>query len=236
MARVSQSGQCWGNFTYQIWSSGTWPGNAACANVNGISNNTCGTAYDINPDNASGSNQLGNDHTMDCADPAWYKYNTTDNVRRLEFTGNKLTGDITAWTDVNEVYFNGCGCSLSDAGGSGDFAISNPPVGDYYFRVREQGLPSNITLFDVTVSRVGTLLANDKISCATVLGGATLDRCENIATSGNNIGATDEDFCGVDEPQEDDGRTVWYKFTAGNPIGTNLKIKVSNAGGDNMTA
>ncbi|MBK9634800.1 MAG: hypothetical protein IPO64_09900, partial [Bacteroidetes bacterium] len=53
----------------------------------------------------------------------------------------KNTGDITAWTDVNEVYFNGCGCSLSDAGGSGDFAISNPPVGDYYFRVREQGLP-----------------------------------------------------------------------------------------------
>lgn len=233
----SPSGQCWGNFTYQISSSGTWPGNTACANVNGITNNSCGTAYDINPDNVSGGNQLGNDHTMDCADPAWYKYTlTTANVQRLEFSGNKNTGDFTAWTDVNEVYFNGCGCSLSDAGGSGDFAISNPPVGDYYFRVREQGLPSNITLFDVTVERKGTILPNDKISCATVLGsGGTLDICEQITGSGNNIGATDEDFCGVNEPQEDNDRTVWYKFTTGGTIGTNLKIVVSNAGGDNMT-
>jgi len=71
------------------------------------------------------------------------------------------------------------------------------------------------------------------------MGGASanLDFCESTGgINGTNVGAKDEDLCGNDEPNESEGRTVWYKFTTGATISNRASILVENRNaGDNMT-
>ncbi|HUH75687.1 MAG TPA: T9SS type A sorting domain-containing protein [Chitinophagales bacterium] len=83
--------------------------------------------------------------------------------------------------------------------------------------------------------------ANDLACNATqiAMGGASanLDFCESTGgINGTNVGAKDEDLCGNDEPNETEGRTVWYKFTTGATISNRASILVENRNaGDNMT-
>ena len=231
----SSGSNCWGQLYYDVGSSGSYPGNA---NAGGISNDggTC-NAYAQGPTNDDGADWVNN-HTMDCGGDPWYRYYLTAASRRyLRFTGVKESGFLTAWTSVDEVRYSATGncnstCNLSDGGGGGDFEVVSPQPGYYYVRITEN--LGNITLFDIDTDLGPTKIAYDDICGANYLS-SSVGLGYNTTWARNNIGATDEDFCTVDEPYENDNRTVWFKFLTGSSIGSQLSVYVENAGGDNMT-
>lgn len=234
---VSPTGSSSGTINYTVQTSGNYRENARLGNQNF----TCATSWAL-PVNATGTYFDGNEHTTNCGD-AWYVYELTDaNRSNIEF---EPTADGLNTSEIVEVKYANCtGCSLG--GGTGglfgnSYRITNPKPGFYYVRVRVNQtavVGSNDRRFDLQVRKGGATSApsNDDINCATV---RTLAFCQNVTGSGNNIGSSIQvglsgSTC-QDEPRKDDDRTVWYKFVAPTEIGTNLRVRVDNAGSDNMT-
>ncbi len=223
-------------YTIQMIVSGSWQTTKNQNASGNITNTTCLTAIDITsgigamPTNDGWRGPIRG-HIKRCGD-IYYKFNLTTNVSYFEIDMFNGDGDV----DVYYMNTDGtCGCAVSNDAGifDYDFKENSPKLGWYVIKLRNG---SDYVDIDFRTGGGVTRPGNDNISCATLIGtGGTIDVCESGSLTSNNINATDEDVCGVDEPQENDNRTVWYKFVAGSTIGTNLKIKVTNNGGDNMT-
>jgi hypothetical protein len=219
---------------YTVNTSGTF-----APNNRDVTNKTCATAWtsttksSANPLLNNGTGAVVSGHSTDCGD-AWYLYVLTDNNL------SRLTFDATGDGNEAEVFYNCCGGTPlpDDVNLSGAYEIANPKPGNYYVRINTASLSSLPYIFTLNVSKTtgGARPANDDICNAIAIGGATLDYCEAPAgVAGTNVNSTNQDGCGVFEPQEDDGRTVWYKFTTNaTQVGAQLRVKVEHTGGDAM--
>jgi|GEM_PF-3240263 len=236
----SVTGSSSGNITYTVQTSGNYRENARPGNQNF----SCATAWAL-PVNATGAYFNSSDgarHTTNCGD-AWYAYTLTDaNRSYIEF--EPTAGGVNTSEIIGVRYVNCSGCSMgSESGFFGNtYRVVNPKPGTYYVQVRVNKtvvIGNDDRRFYLEVRKGGTSSApaHDDIACAT---NVNLNFCSNLSGTSSNIGASIQvglnagGSC-TNEPRKDDDRTVWYKFTTPANIGTSLKVRVNNAGGDNMT-
>jgi hypothetical protein len=190
-------GSCTSSGTWSLSSSGSWPGNNI-VNTTGTTNPSCATARYLG-NNTSGS-LLGGDESVDCSGSVWYSYYLTQDLTDISFdasakgTFNGCSEDEVYWNSTNSC---SGGCNIGDDFGIGVWGINNPRQGYYFIRV---SMPTTVSGrqydFTMNVSKGGVVSrpSNDRISCATVLAGSTLDRCEQVSLHQvSNVGATDED-------------------------------------------
>lgn len=221
---VSGSGSS-GNLSSTISFSGNFRANA----VSGSTNFSCATAWAL-PVNGTGTPISG--HTTNCGD-AWYRYELTDaNRSYIEF--EPTAGGLNTSQIVEVKYVNCTGCDLGvDASWWGNaYRVTNPRVGYYYVRVRVNqtwGVGSNDFRFDLEVRKGATVSipANDNLCNATNLHSAFNYTSGNLSGSSNTSSASSEDVCSMNEPESDNEKTVWYKFTTGANPPTSVNINPS---------
>jgi hypothetical protein len=226
------SSGCSQQYNYVITGSGTWPNNVLSTTGEGaIANNSCTSS--IAASTATSGNIIPGVGwlTLDCQGDAWYVYNlTTANLTYIAFTGEKINGFLTAYTDIPEVRYNSTNsctgaCTLSDAGITGDFSVGAPKTGYYFIRINEN--LGNIERARINHGRGGTLPNGDVFCNAIDLG--TLDPGDTFNGSGNNGAFSKESGCSLSEPGGQDN-TVWYKFTIGSTPGPVFSVDVDASG------
>lgn len=224
------------------WITTNWTlnvsGNFAPNNRSGQKNYSCSGSNGawVLPTNA---NTNVYNHSTDCDGTVWYRYRLTDAGRSsLTFDpdgdGTCALGVPNGYT-VNQVLFGSCSgiCSLPDGSSifSDGFEVNNPRPGYYYVEIRKDINVCSHSEFDLRVEKgsYNSSPGNDLICNATNLG--TLGSGSTINSSGNNGGATSEDFCNMNEPNADDeDETVWYKFRTSSNPGTTLTVDVDANG------
>lgn len=221
------SGSSSGSISYTIQTSGDYRVNARLGNQNF----SCPTAW-VLPTNGTGTPITG--HTTNCGD-AWYRYDLTDaNRSYIEFeptAGGANTSEI-----VEVKYVNCTGCELGgDASWLGNsYRVTNPRPGSYFVRVRVNetwAIGSSDYRFDLEVRKGATVTipANDNLCDAISLHATFNYNSGNLSATANTSSASSEDYCGMNEPESDNEKTVWYKFTTGANPPANININ-PNAG------
>ncbi len=213
-----------GNLSSTISFTGNFRANAR----DGNKNFSCATAWAL-PANGSGTPIDG--HTTNCGD-AWYKYTLTDNnLQYIEFEPTAPLSSLNT-SEISEVRYNNCtGCQM---GGEASFIgnkyrVDNPKPGDYFIRVHVFKTDL-IGAFDLSFKlevRKGSTVAvpsNDNLCDAIELSGNYNYNSGDLSASSNTKNASSEDYCGMNEPESDNEKTVWYKFTTGDLPPTVLTI------------
>lgn len=213
------SGQCGAQANWSVSRSGSF-----AANLNPY-NNSCANSFFLT---SNGSGTIASNHTAECfSSNIWYRYTlTTANLSYIDFDLSHRAWD--GGMSENEVRYGGCGgCSLPDDGGTGVWRINNPKPGDYYIRGSVGfAAPTNPEYFDFIVTKgpVASIPANDDLCNATNLHSTFNYDSGNLNASSNTSNASSEDFCGMNEPESDNEKTVWYKFTTGASPPTSINI------------
>ncbi len=216
------SGQCGAQANWSVSRTGSF-----AANLNPY-NNSCANAFALTN---NGNGTLVSNHTAECfSSNIWYKYTLTNaNLSYIDFdiSHNRFDGGMSE----DEVRFGSCGgCSLPDDGGVGVWRINNPKPGDYY--IRGSISLSSITnteyfSFVVTKGAVVSIPAHDDLCNAHNLHGTFNYNSGNLSHSSNTSNASSEDFCGMNEPESDNEKTLWYKFTTGTSPPTSINVNPS---------
>ncbi|MBX7226469.1 MAG: T9SS type A sorting domain-containing protein [Chitinophagales bacterium] len=201
------------------WSTSETGGWRPNQNSTGVqTNSSCSTAFALT---SNGSGLLADDHMNQCSEPTWYRYTLTDNNRDwIEFDPSGVGFD--QYGEIDEVRYGSCtGCILADDGGGvGVWQVNDPKPGDYYILVdwyTVTGLWSRPKKMDLEVFKGSTLSVpgNDDICNATSLSAAYNYNSSSVSNSGNTDNATSQDFCSVNEPDNNLNKSIWWKFTTG---------------------
>ncbi len=177
-----------------------------------ITNTSCSDADAISGPNDNWVVRV-NDHITRCDNTVWYYFDLNVDVTYVEIGFDQ--GEVIDGGDIDNVTLDGCGvCGISNEAGvlDEDFLMNNPKQGRYRFRVN-----SSQDYFDVSL-RYGDIVSrpgNDDICSASSAHGGFNYNSSDFNISGSTTGASSEDVCSTNEPDNSNELSVWYTFTTG---------------------